>query len=74
MPRGCLARGVCPGRVSAQGVCDQGDVCPGGVWPGVSAQGGVCPGGVCGRPPAPPVDRMTDRCKNITLPQLRCGR
>ena len=25
--------------------------------------------------PAPiPVDRMTDTCKNITLPQLRCGR
>ena len=22
----------------------------------------------------PPVDRMTDTCKNITLPQLRCGR
>ena len=22
----------------------------------------------------PPVNRMTDRCKNITLPQLRCGR
>ena len=28
-------------------------------------------------PPAmhiPPVNRITDRCKNITLPQLRCGR
>ena len=25
------------------------------------------------RPP-PPVNRITDRCKNITLPQLRCGR
>ena len=40
--------------------------------PGGSAQwgllGGVCPGA------DPPVDRMTDRCKNITLPQLRCGR
>ena len=22
----------------------------------------------------PPVNRMTNRCKNITLPQLRCGR
>ena len=22
----------------------------------------------------PPVDRMTDACENITLPQLRCGR
>ena len=29
------------------------------------------------RPPwteEPPVNRITDRCKNITLPQLRCGR
>ena len=24
--------------------------------------------------PAPPVNRITDTCKNITLPQLRCGR
>ena len=28
-------------------------------------QGGCLPGGVC---PPPHVDRMTDRCKNITLP------
>ena len=21
----------------------------------------------------PPINRITDRCKNITLPQLRCG-
>ena len=34
--------------------------------------GGVCPRrGVC---QTPLVDRMTDRCKNITLPQLRCER
>ena len=32
---------------------------------------GVSAGGY-GRPP--PVNRMTDRCKNITLPQLRCRR
>ena len=25
-------------------------------------------------PPNPPVNRITDTCKNITLPQLRCGR
>ena len=28
-------------------------------------------------PPAdtpPPINRMTDACENITLPQLRCGR
>ena len=54
-----------------------GDVCPRGVcWGGVCWRGGcllrsVCPGGVCQTPP-PPVDRMTDRCKNITLLQLRC--
>ena len=32
---------------------------------------GVSVWGVCGRPP---VNRMTDGCKNITLPQLRCSR
>ena len=26
------------------------------------------------QPHMPPVNRMTNRCKNITLPQLRCGR
>ena len=41
-------------------------VCPGG-----STRGGL-PGGVL--PDTPPCDRMTDRCKNITLPQLRCER
>ena len=24
--------------------------------------------------PLPPVNRITDTCKNITLPQIRCGR
>ena len=32
----------------------------------VSVQGGCLPRGVC---PLSPVNRMTDRCKNITLPQ-----
>ena len=34
--------------------------------------GGVCPGGVClgGVCTDPPVNRITDRCKNITFPQL----
>ena len=33
--------------------------------------GGLCPGwSLSGRPP-PPVNRITDRCKNITFPQLR---
>ena len=30
------------------------------------------PGGVPGQ--LPPINRITDACKNITLPQLRCGR
>ena len=60
---GCLPSGVSvkggnvyPGGVSARGVSAQG-----GVRPGVSAQGGY------GRPPS--VNRMIDRCKNITLSQ-----
>ena len=53
----------------------------GGVCLGVSAQGGYPPEG--GRGSAllhtgihpPPVNRITDRCKNITLPQtLFAGR
>ena len=56
----CLPRG---------GVCWRA-VCPGGVFPGCvcpewSAQEGVCPGEVSAR--HPPVDRMTNTCKNITL-------
>ena len=47
-----------------------------GCLPRGCLPGGVCPG-VCGRyrpgQTSPPVDRMTGRCKNITLPQLRCG-
>ena len=50
------------------------------VW-GVSGPGGggcLLEGG-CGIPACtgadtPPVDRITDACKNITLAQLRCGR
>ena len=38
---------------------------------GMSA-GGCLPRGVPVR--HSPVNRITDRCKNITLPQLRCGR
>ena len=58
---------VCSGGVSAPGGC---------TWPrGCLLQGGVCSGGVSapgwgvsGQVP-PPVNRMTNRCKNITLPQ-----
>ena len=47
------------------------------IW----SQGGLPGPGGCtwfqGDVPAqvlPPVDRITDACENITLPQLRCGR
>ena len=65
---GCLpSRGVCPGGVFEWGGCLHGGVYVGGVstW-GCLPRGGVCLT-VC-TPPAP-VNRMTDRCKNITLPQ-----
>ena len=43
------------------GIYSQGRVCPGGhACPGVKAQGGCAP---------PPVNRMTDACGNIILPQ-----
>ena len=46
----------------------------GGVCLGVSAQGGGCLPGGGGMADTPSVNRITDRCKNITLPQLHCGR
>ena len=59
-----------------------GSLVPGGVsaWSGgglpgtggvLWSRGGVCP--ACTEAD-PPVDRITDACKNITLAQLRCGR
>ena len=73
---GCLLPGVSAcllwGRrwVSAPGGC---------LLPGVSALGGgvSAPRGVWWYPSmhwGPPVYRITDVCKNITLAQLRCGR
>ena len=75
---------VCPG-VSAWGVCPWGCL-PGGCLPrvwcllrgvylGVFAQGGL-PGWVptthtLRSDTPPPVNRITDACENITLPQLR---
>ena len=58
------------------GVCSWGEV---STLQGVSAprgdvySGGVCSGGGCGIPACteadtPPVNRITDACKNITLP------
>ena len=58
-----------------QHVCSQGGVCSGGVCSrGMSAPGGACllSRGVSQhamRQTPSPVNRMTDRCKNITLPQ-----
>ena len=63
----CLERSVCP----EEAVCPDGDVCPEGIC---LPRGGVCPGGIPACTVAgPPVNRMTERCKNITLPQLPCG-
>ena len=72
--RMCTVR--CSGRPwRGKGVC-----MPGGCLPargsacqgGLPAGGSACQGGVsaCNNPP---VDRMTDTCKNITLPPLRRG-
>ena len=42
---------------------------------GCTWSGGVPgPGGVPGQVLPPSVNRITHTCKNITLPQLRCGR
>ena len=59
--------------VSPSMLCSGGVPGPGGdAWSrGVSGQGG----GIQACTEAdPPVNRITHTCKNITLPQLRCGR
>ena len=60
---GCLPRGVCPEEVSARGGVCQGGYLPRGVWqtPSLGPEAADIP----------PLNRMTDWCKNITLPQLR---
>ena len=80
----CIRRGVCikGGLPNIGGVCIRRGVCIQGVCPtleGSASRGGlprgICPGGsASGRSwayPTPPVNRMTHRCKNITLPKLR---
>ena len=74
----CLGGFVCPGGASAHGgyLPGGGCVCPGRKvmfsQASVILFTGVCvPGGMSGR--HPPVNRITDACENITLPQLRCG-
>ena len=68
-----LQGGVCS-RGSALGGSALGVSAPRGMY----AQGGVCLGDVesqhaLRQTPPPPVDRITDACKNITLAQLRCS-
>ena len=57
--------GACPGCLP--GGCLPGGCLPGGIFPeeGVCPERGVCLGGV-----HPPVNRITDMCKNITFRQL----
>ena len=77
---GCTwSRGGVPGP--GGGVPGPGGGVPGpggGTWSGgvYLVPGGVylVPGGVPGQVLPPPVNRITHTCKNITLPQLRCGR
>ena len=49
-------------------------VCLGVSALGMSALGGVCLGQGCLLPHPLPVNKITDTCENITLPQLHCGR
>ena len=74
---GAWSQGWVPGlgdAWSGAGCLVIGSICSqGGAW----SQGGYLLLGWC--IPAcngtdPPVNRITDTCKNITLPQLRCGR
>ena len=69
LPGGCLPRGCLPSGGVCLGGSAHGDVCLGG-----SAHGDVCLKGVSvhgGVHLPPSVNRITDRCKNITFPLLR---
>ena len=64
----CILVGCVPSAavaISGGGVYQEGVSAQGGVSPGVSTQGGVW---------HTPMNRITDRCRNITLLQLGCGR
>ena len=56
----CIPVGCVPSAAVASP--GEGGICPGGCLP----RSCVCPGGVH----HPPVNRISDRCKNITFPQL----
>ena len=75
IPVGCLPPACCPGGVPGP----RGVSAPEGreegclVWGGVCSQGGDWSGDgipACTEADSPPVNRITDTCKNITLPQL----
>ena len=71
-PVGCTCPGgcTCLGGVPALGLClSRGCTCQEVYLPGVYLPGGVPAQGVPAQVLVPPVNRMTDRCKNITLPQ-----
>ena len=56
--------GGLPGPGGGVCLCRGGSPCRGvSAWSG----GSPCPGGVSGQAPSPPVNRITDTCKNITL-------
>ena len=64
----CLLQGVCSGGVSAPGgVLSGGCLLLGGLLWGVSVPGGCVVSQHALRQTPPPVNRMTDRCKNIIL-------
>ena len=65
----CVCGCVCPGVRVSMGGGGLSGVC---VCPGVCVCSGCVSGGVTrGCTPLPPVNRMIDRCKNITFKQLR---
>ena len=63
IPVRCVPSAAVTVMGGASGLCDSGGMCFGG---GCSSHGDVCIP-ACTEADIPPVDRMTDRCKNITL-------
>ena len=79
-PGGSTRGDVSSGGCLLPGVCSRGVSAPGGSTPGgVCSRGAYAPGEGCGIPACteadtPTVNRMTNRCKILPWPQLRCGR
>ena len=72
IPVGCVPSAAV---VAGGGGCASGGMLPLGVcFPvGVLPRGDVCIPACTGKTAPTLVNRMTDACKNITFPQLRCG-